>query len=73
MLQPVLPRAVVVLTATLAGLLPLAGEGAQAAAVPPIGHVFVINLENKGYEPDVRPFVAPRRTSVKPCAPKASC
>ena len=48
--RPTLPRAVVVLTATLAGLLPLAGEGAQAAAAPPIRHVFVINLENKGYD-----------------------
>ena len=48
--RPTLPRAVVVLTATLVGLLPLAGEGAQAAAAPPIRHVFVINLENKGYD-----------------------
>jgi phospholipase C len=54
MLRTTLSRTVTTLTATLAGLLPLAGGGAQAAAppaVPPdVRHVFVINLENKGYD-----------------------
>jgi hypothetical protein len=50
MLRSTLPRALAMLAATLAGPLALAGGGAHAAAPPPVRHVFVINLENKGYD-----------------------
>jgi phospholipase C len=49
MLRSTLPRALVLLVATLAGLLTPPTQGVRAAA-PAVGHVFVINLENKGYD-----------------------
>jgi phospholipase C len=50
MLRATLHRALVLLTAALGGVLALPGTGAQGAAPPAVRHVFVINLENKGYD-----------------------
>jgi phospholipase C len=50
MVRPNLAGAVAALTAAVGGALALPADGAQAARPPSVGHVFVINLENKGYE-----------------------
>ena len=44
-----LVAAVALVTASLTGA-PSAGAAASGGYLPPVGHVFVINLENKGYD-----------------------
>ncbi|MFG3602482.1 hypothetical protein [Micromonospora chersina] len=48
LVRPKAAGAVAALTAAVGGALALPTDGAQAA--PSVKHVFVINLENKGYE-----------------------
>ena len=53
MLRPQARRAVPLLAAALVAMLLLPGgaaEGAARTTTPPVRHVFVINLENKGYD-----------------------
>jgi hypothetical protein len=50
MVRPSLAGAVAALTAAVGGALALPAGGTQAARPRSVNHVFVINLENKGYE-----------------------
>ena len=57
-----------------------AGTGAASAPaatrpayVPPVRHVFVINIENKGYTETWGSASPRRRTSRSTCAARASC